>query len=165
MIIFGIDPGTLITGYGIIFFDGTKFELIDYGCIRCPVKFKLSDRYLAIYSGLEELMQRHSPSAMAVETQFVSKNTQSAMKLGMARGVAIVAAKKQGVPVFEYAPTQAKLAVTGSGKSTKEQVQWMLQKILRLSSIPTPEDASDALAIAVCHANHMFTETYNTREI
>lgn len=153
MIILGIDPGTRITGYGIVRIDGSKETAIDYGCIRPPSKMKLSDRYLAIYNGLEELLERYSPDAISVETQYVSKNPQSALKLGMARGVVIVAGKRRGVPIYEYTPSKAKLAVVGSGRASKEQVQGMVQRLLRLPSLPEPEDAADALALALCHCN------------
>lgn len=151
-IIIGIDPGTAITGYGIILVNGSNFSAIDYGCIRPPAKLKLSDRYLIIFNGLEELLDKYKPHALSVETQFVKHNVQSAIKLGMARGIAIIAAKKRGIPVFEYTPMRAKRAVVGNGNASKEQVQGMVQKLLRLAEAPYPEDASDALSLAICHA-------------
>ena len=155
MIIIGIDPGTLITGYGIILLEGTTCSAIDYGCVRPPAKLKLSDRYLILFNAMEELIDNYKPHALAVETQFVQKNIQSAIKLGMARGVAIIAAKKKGIPIFEYAPTKAKLAVVGNGRASKQQVQGMVQLLLNLPELPTPEDAADALALAICHANSL----------
>jgi len=165
MLILGIDPGTVITGYGIIKFESNEFFLIDYGCIKPNIKMKLTDRYLFIYNGIEELLDKYKPEALAVETQFVGKNPQSAIKLGMARGVIILAAKKRGIPVFEYAPTKAKLAVSGNGRASKAEVQKMVQLLLKLTKIPTPEDAADALAIAVCHANSMRYHQLLTTEI
>ena len=165
MLILGIDPGTIITGYGIIKVKGHDFIAIDYGCIKPNIKMRLTDRYLFIYNGIEELLEKYKPKALAVETQFVGKNPQSAIKLGMARGVIILAAKKRGIPVFEYAPTKAKLAVSGNGRATKSEVQKMVQLLLKLSKIPTPEDAADALAIAVCHANSMRYHQLLTTEI
>ena len=165
MLILGIDPGTVITGYGIIKVEGHDFMAIDYGSIKPNIKMKLTDRYLFIYNGIEELLEKYKPEALAVETQFVGKNPQSAIKLGMARGVIILAAKKRGIPVFEYAPTKAKLAVSGSGRASKAEVQKMVQLLLKLSKIPTPEDAADALAIAVCHANSMRYHQLLTTEI
>lgn len=155
MIIMGIDPGTQITGFGIIKVNGNVYQALDYGCVRPPSKFKLTDRYLVIYNALEEILTKYRPHALAVETQYVDmkKSAQSAIKLGMARGVVILAAKKRGVPVFEYAPSKAKLAVVGKGSASKSQVQKMVQLLLRLEKIPHPEDAADALALAICHAH------------
>lgn len=152
MIIMGIDPGTLVTGYGVIVVNGSTYRAIDYGCIRPPHGLKISDRYLIIYNGIEELLMRHKPQSVVVETQYVQKNVQSAIKLGMARGIAIVAAKRHGSAVFEYAPTSAKRAVVGSGKASKQQVQHMVKILLSLQEIPQPEDAADALSLAICHA-------------
>lgn len=151
-VILGIDPGTKVTGYGVIRVEGYQYLPIDYGCIRPPAHYKLSERYLVIFEGIEQLVERYQPTALVVETQFVQKNVQSAIKLGMARGVAIIAAKKRGIPIFEYAPTQAKLAVVGTGRASKHQVQGMIQRLLNLSQPPEPEDAADALALAICHA-------------
>ena len=151
-IIIGVDPGTRITGYGIIVSKEQKHSVIDYGCIRPPAKLELSDRYHIIYKGIKNLLDLHAPVALAVETQYVKKNIQSALKLGMVRGVIIIAAKEYGIPIFEYAPTKAKLAVVGTGQASKEQVQSMVKMLLNLSKIPTPEDAADALSLAICHA-------------
>ncbi len=153
VIILGIDPGTLITGYALIKTLGRLYQLIDYGCIKPPSTFKLSDRYLIIFDALEQLIDHHQPTELSVETQFVQKNVQSALKLGMARGIALVAAKKKGLRVFEYSPTEAKKAVVGNGKASKFQVQSMVKQILSLQEIPKPEDAADALSLAICHAH------------
>ncbi len=153
MIIIGIDPGTIVTGFGIIRTDGANFSALDYGCIRPPSSYKLSDRYLIIYNSIEELLDKYKPDALIVETQYVAKNPQSAIKLGMARGIIVIAAKKKGLTVFEYSPTKVKLAVVGTGKASKFQVQGMVQSLLRLSTLPEPEDAADALALAICHAH------------
>lgn len=152
-VILGIDPGTQVTGYGVISIQGHSYVPLDYGCIRPPTRFKLSDRYLVIYDSISELVDKYCPDAVVVEMQFVYKNPQSALKLGMARGAVMIAAKKKGVAVFEYAPTVAKRAVVGTGKASKHQVQMMVQQILKLSSPPTPEDAADALALAICHGH------------
>lgn len=155
MIIIGIDPGTQITGYGIIEFDGYQYHVVDYGCIRPPAKLKLSDRYLILFNALEELFTKHQPQMLAVETQYVHKNVQSAIKLGMARGIAVIAAKRRGADVFEYTPSRAKSAVVGNGHASKQQVQGMIKVLLNLAEIPTPEDAADALALAICHAHSL----------
>jgi crossover junction endodeoxyribonuclease RuvC len=152
-IIMGIDPGTRITGYGIIDASSSEIKPIDFGCIKPPPKYPLSKRYLIIYNSIEELIKKYSPSSIAVETQFVKKNVQSALKLGMARGVVIIASEKNNVPVFEYAPRKAKQAVVGNGSASKTQVQKMIQTLLCLPELPQPEDASDGLALAICHAH------------
>ncbi|KIC76191.1 Crossover junction endodeoxyribonuclease RuvC [Neochlamydia sp. EPS4] len=153
VIIIGIDPGTRITGYGIIRVVGNVYQVLDYGCIRPPANYKLTERYLVIFNALEALIHQYSPEALAVETQYVSKNVQSAIKLGMARGIAILAAKKKGIAIFEYSPSKAKLAVVGNGSASKGQVQKMVQLLLKLAQPPKPEDAADALALAICHAH------------
>lgn len=150
--ILGVDPGTRITGYGLISVRENHYAPLDYGCIRPPPDYKLSERYLVIFDGIEALIERHQPCALVVETQYVHKNVQSALKLGMARGVVMVAAKRRGLPVFEYAPSEAKRSVVGNGRASKAQVQAMVQRLLKLSSLPHPEDAADALALAICHA-------------
>jgi crossover junction endodeoxyribonuclease RuvC len=152
-IILGIDPGTRITGYGVILLTEGKIEVIDFGCIRPPVQEETSKRYLSLFNGMEQLLIKYSPHAVAVETQFVYKNVQSALKLGMARAAVLIASSRKDIPVFEYSPTRAKKAVTGQGSASKEQVQRMVQLLLKLASPPTPEDASDALALAICHAH------------
>jgi len=155
MIILGIDPGTRITGYGVIKFEGNRYSALDYGCIRPPSKYELSDRYLVIFDGIVELIEKYRPVAVSVETQYVQKNVQSAIKLGMARGTAVIAARKNGVAVFEYSPSKAKSSVVGNGSASKEQVQGMVQRLLNLEEPPCPEDAADALALAICHAHSM----------
>lgn len=151
-IIIGIDPGTIVTGYGIIKIIDSNIQVLDYGCIRPPPQLKLSDRYLIIYESLCELIERHCPEVLVVEAQFVQKNPKSALKLGMACGIAILAAKKKKIPVFEVAPLKAKQAVVGNGKASKQQVQKMVQWRLNLPQPPSPPDAADALALALCHA-------------
>lgn len=151
--IMGIDPGTIVTGYGIICTEGPQLKALDFGCIRPPKNMKLSDRYMVIFDCVDQLIEKHAPDAVAIETQFVQKNPQSAIKLGMARGIILLAAKKRGVAVFEYAPTRAKRAVVGNGSASKAQVQGMVQRLLNLIALPQPEDAADALSLAICHAN------------
>ena len=152
MIILGIDPGTIITGYGIIRLLRGRCKALDYGCIKPPAHLKISDRYLIIYESVDALLESYQPEVLIVETQYVKANVQSAIKLGMARGVVMIAAKRRGVQVFEYSPTRAKKAVVGSGRASKRQVQHMVQHILELESLPEPEDAADALSLALCHA-------------
>jgi crossover junction endodeoxyribonuclease RuvC len=153
MIILGVDPGTIVTGYGVIRETERDWEPLDFGCIRPSRKLKTHQRYLAIFEGIDHLLEKYQPEAVAVETQFVYKNVQSALKLGMARGAVIIAAAKRGIEVFEYAPTKAKQAVVGHGGASKFQVQKMIQMQLKLAQIPEPADAADALALALCHAH------------
>lgn len=146
-IILGIDPGTRITGYGII---RLPMEPIDFGCIRPPTDLPLEQRYRIIFDSVEALIERHKPTAIAVESQFVLKNPQSAIKLGMAKGMILLAGARAKIPVYEYAPKKAKQAVVGKGQAGKFQVQKMVQTLLRLPVVPEPEDAADALALAIC---------------
>lgn len=152
-VIIGIDPGTTITGFGIIEVALSGLILIDYGCIKPPAKLKLSERYRIIHESVATLIQKYQPNAMSVELQFVNRNPSSALKLGMARGVIVLAATLKNIEVFEYSPKSAKLAVTGSGNASKHQVQAMIQNQFSLKTPPTPEDAADALALAICHAH------------
>lgn len=154
-IILGIDPGTRITGYGAIDIDQNP---IDFGCIRPPPKLDLASRYKILFESVEALLERFSPVAIAVESQFVLKNAQSAIKLGMAKGMIYLAAAKKGIPLYEFAPKKAKLAVVGTGSASKFQVQKMIQALLRLPQPPEPEDAADALALAICCLHHMRTK-------
>ena len=157
-IILGIDPGTRITGYGVI---DAETKPLDYGCIRPPPKLPLADRYKILFESVEALIALHQPSAVAVESQFVLKNAQSAIKLGMAKGMVYLAAARQSIPVYEFAPKQAKLAVVGHGGASKFQVQKMIQALLRLPQPPEPEDAADALALAICCAHHLRSPCMN----
>ena len=150
-IIIGIDPGTQITGYGIIQIAKTGVKTLDFGCIRPPAKAKLSDRYYIIFQAIQGLLLQYKPLEMAIETQFFSLNAQSALKLSIAQGVAIVAAKEKQLKVFTYSPREVKCAVVGTGKATKEQIQGAVARSLQLKELPTPYDAADALALALCH--------------
>ena len=156
-IIIGVDPGTIATGYGIVKLTDSKYQLLDYGCIKPPSTSKLSSRYAIIYDAILILLDKYRPDALSIETQFVRLNAQVAIKLGMARGVVVLAAYKQGLAIHEYSPKEAKLAVTGTGNASKHQVNRMIQQIFCLPLPPTPEDASDALALALCLAHHLQT--------
>ncbi len=153
LVILGIDPGTCITGYGVILYSAHSQQALDFGCIKPPVKELLSRRYLIIFNGLSQLMDKYKPHAVSIETQFVSKNPQSALKLGMAKGMAILAATQRNIPIYEYPPKRAKQAVVGHGSASKEQVQKMMQLLFKLPLPPSPEDAADALALALCHGH------------
>ena len=153
MIILGIDPGTIVTGYGLISYRESGSTIIDYGCVRPPAKETLSRRYWILFQALSSLVAKHTPHAIAVETQFVHKNPQVAIKLGMARCTAILAAEQHHVPIYEYTPRVAKQAVVGHGGASKHQVQKMIQLLLQLPKLPEPQDAADALALALCHGH------------
>jgi crossover junction endodeoxyribonuclease RuvC len=155
LIILGIDPGTCITGYGVISHSHLKQIALGYGCIKPPKTCTAPEKYKVIFESIETLIETHRPDVLSVETQFVYKNVQSAMKLGMARGMALLAAARQNIPIFEYAPKKAKLAITGYGSANKAQMQKMIQLLLNLPELPEPEDAADALALALCHANSL----------
>jgi crossover junction endodeoxyribonuclease RuvC len=149
----GIDPGTVVTGYAILRREAGASVAVDYGCIRPPSAELLSRRYALIFEAVDHLCHRFRPDAVAVETQFVAKNPQSALKLGMARGMVLLAATRLKIPVFEYTPSRAKQAVTGNGRASKPQVQAMVARLLSLAQLPEPDDVADALAIALCHAH------------
>lgn len=152
--ILGIDPGTRITGYGVISFE-KPLKAIDFGCIRPPAKLPLEKRYQIIFESLEMLIEKFNPKIIAVESQFVMKNVQSALKLGSAKGMVLLAAARKDIQVLEFTPRKAKLAVVGTGAASKFQVQKMIQSLLSLPTLPEPEDAADALSLAVCALNHV----------
>jgi crossover junction endodeoxyribonuclease RuvC len=154
MIYLGIDPGTAITGYGAIEVEGNGMRPVDFGCIRPPAGMPLPERYHILFNGIESLLDRLKPDGIGVESQFVLKNAQSAIKLGMAKGMVLLAAARKSIPIVEFAPTKAKLAVVGHGQASKLQVQKMIQALLKLPCLPEPEDAADALALAICYAHY-----------
>lgn len=150
-IILGIDPGSRITGYGVIKEIGHKIEYIDSGCIRTASDNALSQKLLQIYDGICELMEKHIPSEVAIEQVFMHENPNSALKLGHARGVAMVAAASHRVKVSEYSAREIKQTVVGYGAAEKAQVGHMVVHLLALNKVPQT-DAADALAIAICHS-------------
>lgn len=151
MLILGIDPGSRITGFGVINSVGAKNEYVASGCIRIKGD-ALPERLDQVFSGITEVIRQYSPQEVAIEQVFMARNADSALKLGQARGVAIVAASQQSLPVYEYAARAVKQAVVGKGSADKTQVQHMVSHILKLPGIPQA-DAADALAIALCHAH------------
>jgi crossover junction endodeoxyribonuclease RuvC len=150
-IILGIDPGSRITGYGVIRQVGGKFEYLGSGCIRLQGD-ELAPRLQQIFDGVSEIINQFQPTGFAIEQVFMAKNPDSALKLGQARGVAIVAATNNNLPVAEYSARQIKQAVVGKGSADKVQVQHMVTHLLKLSATPQA-DAADALAVALCHSN------------
>jgi len=149
--IFGIDPGSERTGYGCIESAGSRHRLVISGSLSAPARATFPDKLLAIHVGLAALLARHRPDCVAVENIFHARNVRSALKLGHARGVALLAASEAGVPVVEYSPAEIKRAVVGYGRAEKHQVQEMIRLLLGLESAPSPHDVADALAVAVCH--------------
>jgi crossover junction endodeoxyribonuclease RuvC len=154
MRIFGIDPGTIVTGYGLIEKKKSRYAGIDFGEIKTKKDQVLSRRLEDIYNRLFEIIQDVRPEAIALEDIFYGKNVKSLIKQGHVRGIIILAASHAGIPVFEYSPLEVKKAVVGYGMADKAQVQQMVKAILNLAEIPPP-DAADALAMALCHGNFM----------
>ena len=152
-VILGIDPGTAITGYGVVSDATGGPQARAYGVIRTPAHQALSQRLVTIYNELNALLDAHRPDAVAVEEVFFSKNARTALSVGHARGVVLLAAARRQIPLFHYKPTQVKQAVTGYGGADKRQIQEMMKMLLGLEDIPRPDDAADALAIALCHLN------------
>jgi len=152
MRVLGIDPGSNTTGYGILEESGGVIRHIDNGNISPGTKLPFHKRLHEIYDGLTGLIEAHRPEAVAIENVFVAKNARSSLLLGHARGVAILAASRAGLAIEEYTPSQVKVAITGSGRAGKEQIQLMVRAILSLPEVAC-EDASDALAVAICHLN------------
>lgn len=152
MRILGVDPGTLVTGYGVIDCTGKKSTVVDCGIIRTGAAVSMPLRLKMIHVGLMEVIEQTMPDEFAIESAFYSKNVQSTLKLGHARGVSILAAALREVPTSEYAPREVKQSVVGNGNASKEQVAYMVRALLRLDDAEIPLDATDALAVALCHA-------------
>jgi crossover junction endodeoxyribonuclease RuvC len=150
-IVLGVDPGTLVTGFGIIAGTPDRVELLEAGTIRNGSGQSMPIRLKRIYEGLQALIDRHRPDEFAIESAFYGKNAQSALKLGQARGVSILAAVEKEIPTTEYSPREVKQAVVGKGTATKEQVQYMIRALLHLPGGTMQLDTSDAIAVALCH--------------
>jgi crossover junction endodeoxyribonuclease RuvC len=150
-VVLGIDPGTAIMGYGVVGRSGEKLVVLDYGVIMTPASLPLDKRLQSLYRDLTALINRFHPMEVVVEELFFSRNSRSALAVGQARGAAILAAANAGITVSEYTPLEVKQAIVGYGRASKEQVQRMVCMLLDLECIPQPDDAADALAIAICH--------------
>ncbi len=153
MRVFGVDPGSLRTGYGCIDTDGSRHRLVACGAIATPPAAAFPDKLLVIYRALSQLLRTHRPDCVVVENVFHAMNVRSALKLGHARGVALLSAVEGGYPLVEYTPAEIKLAVVGYGRAEKHQVGEMVRLLLGLDEVPQPNDASDALAVAICHVH------------
>lgn len=155
MKILGIDPGTGITGFGVIEPVGQSYRLHDAGVIRTPAKQADEIRLQTIYENVTELIAEHRPKIMSIEKLFFARNVTTAMSVSQARGVVLLAGQQKGLDIFEYTPLQIKQAVTGYGKADKSQIQEMVKTILKLKEKPKPDDCADAIAAAICHAMSM----------
>lgn len=153
MLILGIDPGTAIMGYGLIEKIGNRLRPITYASWRTPAHTPMPERLLTLYQAMRTFIEDYRPEQVAVEELFFNRNTTTAISVGQARGVVLLAAAQAAIPVYEYTPLQVKQAVVGYGSADKKQVQQMVRALLALNEIPKPDDTADALAIAICHAH------------
>jgi crossover junction endodeoxyribonuclease RuvC len=153
VIVLGIDPGTAATGYGVVEREGTRLRALEFGCLETDPGVPQGERLVVIHDAMAALIERHRPTLVAVERIFMRRNTRTAFSVGEARGVVLLAAGEAGLPVREYTPNEVKIAVTGYGRASKEQVQRMVQVLLGLDRPPAPDDAADALAVAICLAH------------
>ncbi len=152
MLVIGIDPGTATTGYGLVREDSLgRLILVDYGVVLTPPKTPMSQRLLQLFRSLQEVLEEHHPDHSAVEKLFFQRNVRTAISVGQGRGVALLALAEAGLPVDEYTPMEIKQAVTGYGGADKRQVQQMVRALLEMNELPQPDDAADALAVAICH--------------
>lgn len=153
MRILGIDPGFAIVGYGVIDYEGNKFKTVEYGAVTTKAGEDMFDRLKKIYDDTSEIIGRVKPDAMAIEELFFNNNQKTAINVAQARGVLVLAARNNDIPIYEYTPLQVKQAVVGYGRAQKAQIQQMTKVLLNLAEIPKPDDTADALAIAICHAH------------
>jgi crossover junction endodeoxyribonuclease RuvC len=164
MKILGIDPGTVVMGYGVIESDDDDIALIDFGALVGPERSPIGERLSHLYHELQGIIQRHQPDAVVVEQPFIAKNVRSALAIGRAQAIALLAAADRGIPTCEYSPAQVKQRVANYGASSKEQIQEMVRLQLGLAEVPQPNDAADALAVAICHVREMHLSNLLARE-
>ncbi|MFC1976743.1 crossover junction endodeoxyribonuclease RuvC [Chloroflexota bacterium] len=155
MRILGIDPGTIAMGYGAIESRDDEIALINYGALIAPARSSIGERLSFLYHNIKEIISNCQPDAVAIEQPFLAKNVKSALAIGRAQAIAMLAATNKGIPTYEYTPAQIKQRVTNYGASSKEQIQEMVRLQLGLSQIPQPNDAADALAVALCHLSEI----------
>lgn len=153
MIIMGIDPGFAITGFGVLNYYKNCFKVLDFGTVVTKAHTPLAHRLLLLEEELVQLIEKYKPDAISLEELFFNNNAKTALKVGQGRGVALLCAARAKIPVYEYTPLQVKQGVTGYGRADKKQVQQMVKILLGLPAIPKPDDAADALAVAICHAH------------
>jgi crossover junction endodeoxyribonuclease RuvC len=159
MRVIGIDPGSETLGWGIVEGSGLRYSLVDFGTVKSSPKQPFSKRLLKVYQGVEEVIDKYSPDALAVEDTFYAVNVGVALKLGQVRGTMLLLAEKRDLEIAEYSPRLIKQTVVGYGAAEKHQVQEMVRVLLRMKTAPTPHDAADALAIAICHFHHAGMKT------
>ena len=166
MLVIGIDPGTAITGYGLVReAENGKITVVDYGVIQTPATMPMPQRLLHLYQELKNITLLHRPDSGAVEKLFFQKNVRTAISVGQGRGVAILALAEADMPIAEYTPLEIKQAIAGYGGADKAQMQYMIKSLLSLDEIPKPDDAADALAVAVCHIHQaQFNALINDQE-
>ena len=164
MRILGIDPGTIVMGYGVVESRDDRVTLVDCGALKTPPRSPIGERLRFLYARLIELISEYHPDAMAVERPFTAKNPKSALAVGQAQAVAILAAANNGVPVYEYTPARVKQSVANYGASSKEQIQQMVKLQLGLAQVPQPSDAADALAVALCHLSEIHVSNLLARQ-
>lgn len=153
MIILGIDPGYAILGWGVIEKTGNRFRTLDFGAVTTRKEMAMPDRLEVLYDGLREIIEDYKPDVASIEKLFFNTNTTTAINVGQARGVAILACIKGGLDVVEYTPLEIKQALVGYGRAEKQQIQFMVKTLLNLKTVPKPDDTADALAAAVCHGH------------
>jgi crossover junction endodeoxyribonuclease RuvC len=153
LLVLGIDPGTALCGYGFVRADGDELALVAYGAVTTPANSPLPSRLAVIYSELSDLIAQHKPTDAVVEKLFFAKNVRTALAVGHARGVALLACAQANLTVAEYTPNEIKQALVGYGHADKNQIQQMVRMLLHLDFVPQPDDAADAIAIAICHIN------------
>ena len=164
MRVLGIDPGIAIVGYSILDFENNKFKLIEYGCVTTSSTSPLTERLKFIYTEMENIIREFKPQDMAIEELFFNKNVKTAITVAQARGVEILSGINNGLTVYEYTPLQVKQGIVGYGRADKFQVQQSVKNLLRLDHIPKPDDAADAIAIAICHCfSNKFKDLYEVR--
>ena len=164
MRILGIDPGTVAMGYGVLESRDDKTTLIDYGVLTTKARSPLGERLSFMYNKLLEIISKSQPDAVAIEQPFVAKNVKTALAIGKAQAIAILAAANKGIPSYEYTPTQIKQRVANYGASSKEQIQEMVRLQLELAQVPQPNDAADALAVALCHLGEIHLSNLLARQ-
>jgi crossover junction endodeoxyribonuclease RuvC len=164
MKILGIDPGTQVMGWGVVDTDGDNVSAVDYGAIKVPDKLKAGEKLNLLYTELLKIIRKYAPDNIAVEQPFVARNIHSAFMVGRAQAIALLAAASKKIPSYEYTPAQVKQRVANYGASSKEQIQQMVKLLLGLKEIPEPNDAADALAIALCHAQEAHLNSLITRQ-
>jgi len=165
MVLLGIDPGLAATGYGVVAVDGPRARRVTHGCLRTPARQELGERLATIHDKLLELIRDHRPEAICMERLYQLRDGSTGLAVGQAIGVIRLAAQQQGLPVHEYTPTHVKMTLLGYGQADKQQVQFMVQRLLQLDEVPRPDHAADALALCICHVHSGLSRARAPREV